>query len=159
MADEIKKEQEVKEEKSCCCCEAEKAEEKKDCCCEAEKAEEKKDCCCEAEKAEEKKAESCGMKIAKSILRVVEIVMEACMQRQTRTQYGAENDIVLRNILHSLTVWRHYILRGVIKFLAYFVCHNLTYALNIATETHLVLLHRHIPYLTEELVKNCILLG
>jgi hypothetical protein len=71
MADEIKKEQEVKEEKSCCCCEAEKAEEKKDCCCEAEKAEEKKDCCCEAEKAEEEKAESCGMKIAKSILRVV----------------------------------------------------------------------------------------
>ena len=76
MSDEVKKDQEVKEET--CCCEAEKKAddtEKEACCCEAEKKAddaEKKACCCEAEKKAddtEKKACCCGEK--KSSCRIV----------------------------------------------------------------------------------------
>ena len=76
MSDEVKKDQEVKEET--CCCEAEKKAddaEKEACCCEAEKKAadaEKEACSCEAEKKAddtEKKACCCGEK--KSSCRIV----------------------------------------------------------------------------------------
>lgn len=68
MADEIKKDQEVKEEK-CCCCEEAKAEapaeEKKECGC---------GCGCEDGKKEEKKADCKCTALAKSLLRIVILV-------------------------------------------------------------------------------------
>ena len=72
MADEIKKDQEVKEEK-CCCCEEAKAEapaeEKKTCECGCECEESKKEA-----PAEEKKADCKCVAFAKSLLRIVILV-------------------------------------------------------------------------------------
>ena len=88
---------------------------------------------------------------------MVKIVVETLMQGQSGAEHGTQYYILLGNIdgcgaQRGCNLFCH-----IVEFLAYLQRHYLTYTLQVAAETQLVLLDVYIAYFGDELVQNTVL--
>ena len=76
------------------------------------------------------------------------------MQRKTGSENGREDYVVTGNAALGYAQRGRDVFEAVAQGLAYLVCEDLAYTLQIAAESHVVLLDILVPDLCDELVQN-----